>query len=103
MYVYILKCSDASCYTGVTNDLEKRFLIHTEGINRNCYTFLKRSLKIVYYQIFNNPNNAIAFEKQIKGWNRSKKEALISRNYELLPKLSFNTIKASAHSSTSSE
>ncbi|MCW3070576.1 MAG: hypothetical protein JWO44_466 [Bacteroidetes bacterium] len=103
MYVYILKCSDGSYYTGVTNDLEKRFLIHEEGINRNCYTFLRRPLKIVYYKIFNNPIDAIAFEKQVKGWSRRKKEALINEQYELLPQLSLNSKKASTHSSTGSE
>jgi putative endonuclease len=103
MYVYILECSDKSYYTGVPNDLEKRFLIHEEGINRNCYTFLRRPLKVAYYKMFNNPNDAIAFEKQVKGWNRKKKEALITHNYELLPELSINSKKASARSSTSSE
>lgn len=73
MYVYILECADGSYYTGVTNDLESRFQIHQQGINRNCYTFFKRPLKIVYYEIFNDPNTAIAFEKKIKGWNRKKR------------------------------
>jgi putative endonuclease len=87
----------------VTNNLEKRFQIHEDGLNRNCYTFLRRPLKIVYYKIFNNPNDAIVFEKQIKGWNRKKKEALRMEKYELLPDLSLNSAKASARSSTSSD
>jgi putative endonuclease len=49
MYVYILKCSDDSFYTGVTNDLEMRFEQHVQGINRNCYTFSRRPLEIVFY------------------------------------------------------
>jgi putative endonuclease len=103
MYVYILECSDKSYYTGVTNNLEKRFEEHQQGISRNCFTFLRRPLKIVYHVMFNNPTDAIEFEKQIKGWNRKKKEALILHNYELLPELSINSKKASAHSSTGSE
>jgi putative endonuclease len=103
MYVYILECSDNSYYIGVTNDLERRFEEHTIGINRSCYTYTKRPVKIVCYEIFNDPISAIAFEKKIKGWNRKKKEALINKNYELLPKLSFNSKKNNAHSSTGSE
>jgi putative endonuclease len=64
MYVYILECADKSYYTGITNNLELRFLQHTEGINRNCYTYGKCPLKIVYYEIFNEPNSAILFEKK---------------------------------------
>lgn len=81
--------------TGVTNNLEKRFQEHEQGVNRNCYTFFtKRPLKIVYFELFNNPIDAIIFEKQVKGWNRKKKEALINKNYELLPQLSVNSKKA---------
>jgi putative endonuclease len=99
MYVYILECSDKSYYTGVTNDLEKRFQQHEQGINRNCYTYTRRPLKIAFYEKFNSPNSAIRFEKQVKGWSRKKKEALIKREYDLLPELS----KSHAQSSTSSD
>lgn len=101
MYVYILECSDRSYYIGVTNNLELRFLQHEEGINKNCYTYEKRPLKIVYYEIFNDPNSAILFEKKIKGWNRKKKEALITGQFHLLPELSKS--KSRPQSSTSSD
>ncbi len=101
MYVYILRCDDGTYYTGVTNNLEKRFQEHEQGIDRNCYTFTRRPLQIVYYEIFNSPVNAIAFEKKLKGWNRKKKEALINGDYELLPQLSVNSKKANAQFSTS--
>jgi putative endonuclease len=101
MYVYILKCSDESYYIGVTNNLEFRFLQHEQGINRNCYTYERRPLKIVYYEIFNNPDSAILFEKKIKGWNRKKKEALIKGQFHLLPELSKS--KSCPQSSTSSD
>ena len=94
MYVYIIECSDKSYYTGVTNNLEDRFEQHVQGINRNCYTFSRRPLKLIFHELFNNPISAIAFEKQIKGWSRKKKEALINKNYELLKKLS-NSAKTS--------
>jgi putative endonuclease len=97
----MLECSDKSYYIGVTNNLETRFLQHMEGINRNCYTYIRRPLKIVYYEIFNDPNSAIFFEKKIKGWNRKKKQALITGQFHLLPELSKS--QSCPRSSTSSD
>ena len=88
MYVYILQCSDNSLYVGVTNNLEMRFEQHVQGINVNCYTYLRRPLKIVYHELFNSPQLAIAFEKKLKKWTRAKKLALINNDWENLKKLS---------------
>ncbi len=99
MYVYILECSDNSYYTGVTNNLEKRFMEHEQGVNRNCYTYMRRPLKIIFYGLFNDATSAIAFQKKLKGWSRKKKEALITKQFHLLPALS----KSNAQSSTSSD
>ena len=93
MYVYILLCSDKTYYVGVTNNLEHRFEQHQEGINPQCYTFSRRPLQLMFYELFNNPLDAIAFEKKIKKWSKSKKEALISKNYNLLPELSKKKFK----------
>ena len=87
-FVYILLCSDNSYYTGITNDVGRRFIEHSTGSDINSYTFRRRPLKLVFYESFPDANQAIAFEKQIKGWRRSKKEALINRNWDLLPALS---------------
>jgi putative endonuclease len=87
-YVYILKCNDGSYYTGVTNDIELRFKQHTKGINPKSYTYSRRPLKLVFMNELRYIDRAIAFEKQIKGWSRSKKEALIKDNWEELKKLS---------------
>jgi len=89
-YVYILKCSDNSYYTGFTNNLERRIQEHNDGLSLTCYTYDKRPLELVYQTVFSNPKNAIAFEKQIKGWSRKKKEALINGDIELLKILSRN-------------
>jgi putative endonuclease len=103
MYVYILECSDKSYYIGVSNNAEKRFLEHSTGINRNCYTFTRRPLKLVFSQIFSDPDSAIAFEKKIKGWTRAKKKALIEDKWESLPELSKSSAKkAIANASTGS-
>ncbi len=87
-YVYILKCLDNSYYTGVTNNLERRLVEHQEGINKECYTYKRRPVELVFYNNFNDINAAISFEKQIKGWSRKKKEAIINNYWEDLKKLS---------------
>ncbi|HTO15735.1 MAG TPA: GIY-YIG nuclease family protein [Edaphocola sp.] len=97
-YVYILKCSDESYYTGITNNIERRLSEHNEGLDKRSYTFRKRPVKLVFYQKFNDPTQAIAFEKQVKGWRRKKKEAIINDRWDLLQELS-----KSKDSSTSSE
>jgi putative endonuclease len=87
-FVYILKCSDKSYYTGVTNNIEKRFYEHQTGLIENCYTHTRRPLELVLVEEFNDINDAIAREKQIKGWTRRKKEALIAGNFEKLAEYS---------------
>lgn len=87
-YVYILKCSDNSYYTGVTNDIERRLNEHNFGLNKESYTYNKRPLELVFSTEFNDVNQAISFEKQVKGWSRKKKEAIINDRWEDLKKLS---------------
>lgn len=86
-FVYILLCNDSSYYTGITNDLERRFHEHQSGKNSKSFTYKRRPLKLVFYESFNDVNQAIAFEKQVKGWRRAKKEALINGEWHLLPGL----------------
>jgi putative endonuclease len=83
-FVYILKCSDNSYYTGFTNDLERRLGEHHSGKNKDCYTFDKRPIELMWFETFNDVLNAIAIEKQIKGWSRRKKETLISQDWDKL-------------------
>lgn len=87
-YVYILKCSDNSYYTGVTNDVERRLNEHNFDLNKESYTYNKRPLHLVFCTEFNDINQAISFEKQVKGWSRKKKEAIINDRWEDLKKLS---------------
>ena len=86
-YVYILQCNDNSYYTGVTNNLERRLWEHETGYNNKCYTYTRRPVTLKYHEHFNNINNAIAWEKQVKGWSRKKKEALFKKDWEEISKL----------------
>lgn len=92
-YVYIVKCSDNSYYTGMTNNLTRRIDEHNEGNNPESYTHTRRPVELVFYSEFNEVEQAIAFEKQVKGWSRKKKEAIINDNWEMLPELSKNRMK----------
>ena len=102
-FVYILKCNDNSYYTGFTNDLERRLGEHNSGKNKECYTFNKRPIELMWFETFNDVLNAIAVEKQIKGWSRRKKEALITENWEKLVLYSKNYKQFGKGSSTSSD
>ena len=84
-YVYILKCSDNSYYTGVTSKLEQRMFQHNTAFYPDCYTASRRPVELVWYQDFTEPNQAIYFEKKIKKWSRAKKEAIINDKWDLLP------------------
>ncbi|MCX6198710.1 MAG: GIY-YIG nuclease family protein [Bacteroidetes bacterium] len=101
-YVYILECSDKSYYTGVTNDIDRRLEEHNSGENPKCYTYNKRPVVLKYYDHFLNINDAINWEKQIKGWSRKKKEALFESNWKEIQKLAKNRQSSSSHPSTGS-
>ena len=77
MYVYIMtNKANSVLYTGVTNDLTKRIYEHKEKVAEG-FTKRYNLSKLVYYEIFNDPVNAIAREKQIKAGSRQKKIELI--------------------------
>ncbi len=86
-YVYILECADGSFYTGVTNNVYRRFEEHRKGKDSKSYTYHRRPLYLVFYASFTSVETAIDREKQIKKWSRVKKEALINNEYEKLPNL----------------
>ena len=88
-YVYILKCSDESYYTGMTNDIERRLMEHKTKATFS-YTYKRLPAELVWYSVFTKPDEAIRIEKKIKGWSRKKKEALIDENWNDLVKFSRN-------------
>jgi putative endonuclease len=86
--VYILRCSDGSYYTGLTKqEIEARLWEHNAGIY-DGYTAKRRPVELVFHEVYDRIIDAIARERQIKGWSRRKKEALIALDYEALPALS---------------
>ncbi len=94
-YVYILRCTDGSYYAGHTDNLEKRLAAHQSGEIQG-YTYSRRPVHLVFTQEFPSREDAFLRERQIKGWSRRKKEALISGDWECLRRLS------RAHGSTGS-
>ncbi|WLQ13425.1 GIY-YIG nuclease family protein [Hahella aquimaris] len=92
-FTYILKCADNSYYTGHTDNLEARIYQHNEGVFPDCYTFNRRPVTLVYSQTFATREEALASERQIKGWSRAKKEALINGDWEAVVRLSKSRVK----------
>ena len=89
-YTYILKCNDDSFYTGMTSNLERRLIQHQEGSSKLSYTDTRRPVQLVWYSAFQTPKEAIVIEKQIKGWSRRKKIALINEDWDRLVAYSKN-------------
>ena len=85
-YVYILQCCDGTYYTGSTKSLEKRLDQHQSGLGAN-YTKKKLPVKLIYFEAYSRIDEAFYREKQIQGWSRKKKEALMNGESYLLPKL----------------
>ena len=86
-WVYILRCADGSYYTGHTDNLEKRIGEHVSGIDPSCYTFKRRPLELVFSQDFPSREEALASERQIKGWSRKKKEAMMRGDWSEVSRL----------------
>jgi putative endonuclease len=85
-YMYILLCANGSYYTGSTIDLERRLAEHQNGEGAN-HTKKHLPVTLVYYEEYTRIDTAFYREKQVQGWSRKKKEALIEGNSNLLPEL----------------
>ena len=86
-FVYILRCADGSFYVGSTRSLEQRLEQHSSGTGAR-YTSTRLPVELVFAEEFAYIGEAYAREKQIQGWGRSKRLALISGRYDDLPLLS---------------
>ena len=86
-WVYILRCADGSYYTGHTDDLEKRIVQH-QASEIEGYTSTRLPVALVFSTEFPSRVEALACERQIKGWSRKKKEALIRGDWNEIVYLS---------------
>ena len=84
--VYILRCSDDSFYVGSTGDLERRIGEHNLGLGA-AHTRRRRPVELVWSAEYDRVDEAYAAEKQIQGWSRAKRQALIDGRTTLLPGL----------------
>ena len=86
-WVYMLRCRDGSYYVGVTSQIDVRKAAHALGLSPRSYVYKRRPVTLVHAEVFDSPQDAIRFEKQLKGWSRAKKEALIRGDWAEIRRL----------------
>jgi putative endonuclease len=87
-YLHILRCVDGSYYVGTTrSNLEQRIAEHNSGVF-DGYTARRHPVFLAFQQYFERIEDAVLAERQVKGWRRGKKEALIRGDFAALPALS---------------
>ena len=91
-FAYILLCADGSYYTGHTEDLECRVADHHAG-RFGGYTLKRRPVRLEWSQEFVTRYEALSAERQIKGWSRAKKRALIAGDWDRLSNVARNRQK----------
>ncbi|KRC59775.1 MULTISPECIES: GIY-YIG nuclease family protein [unclassified Nocardioides] len=87
-WTYMLRCSDDSYYVGSTWDIEGRVWQHQQGELGAVYTYRRRPVELVWCVWYDRVEDAFRFEKQVQGWSRKKREALINGAWNELPDLS---------------
>lgn len=85
-YMYILECADGSYYTGSTKNLERRLWEHQNGLGAK-HTSKRLPVKLVYCEFYDRVSDAFYREKQVQGWSRKKKQALMAGDTNLLHQL----------------
>jgi putative endonuclease len=86
-FMYILRCADGSFYVGSTSNLEQRLSAHELGEGGD-YTRRRLPVTLVYSEEYPSAFEAFLREREVKGWSRAKKLALIRGEFEKLPQLS---------------
>ena len=87
-WTYMVKCVDGTFYTGHSDNLQLRMAQHEQGTDVDCYTYNRRSVKLIYTQEFSTRYEALQMERRIKGWSRAKKIALIKGDWMELSRIS---------------
>jgi putative endonuclease len=85
-WAYLLRCGDGSYYAGHTDALEQRVAQHQHG-RAGDYTARRQPVALVWSQDLSSRLEALEAERQIKGWSRAKKEALIAGDWERVSQL----------------
>jgi putative endonuclease len=78
--MYILRCADGAIYVGSTRNLDQRLEQHASGLGAK-YTSWRLPVELVYCEEFDRIDDAYALEKQVQGWSRAKRLALIEGRY----------------------
>lgn len=89
-WVYIVRCSDDSYYCGSTTNLEERIHDHNTG-RYDGYTSRRLPVELLWTEEFVDIRDATILERQIKGWSRKKKEALLRGDFKELHRLAIST------------
>jgi putative endonuclease len=84
-WTYIVECADGSFYVGSTRNLEHRIWQHNTDDEGPLYTRRRRPVRLVWAAEFEHVGAAFAFEKQVQGWSRRKRQALIDGEWDRLP------------------
>jgi putative endonuclease len=85
-FVYIVRCSDGTLYTGYTRDPQEREKAHNSGKGAK-YTFGRRPVSLIYSEEFDTLSEALKREHQLKRWTRAEKEALVAGDLSKLKRL----------------
>ena len=97
--LYILRCADRSYYVGTTHDgLDARIAEHNAG-TFDGYTARRRPVTLAFHQDFEQIQDAVSAERQIKGWRRENKAALIRGDFPALPSLAKRAAPPPVHPS----
>jgi putative endonuclease len=96
-FVYMLECKDGCYYVGSHrgDDPAQRVWEHNAGVHKHAYTFTRRPVELIWCEYFYRYDEMVAVERQIKGWSRAKKEALIRGDGAALRALSARGVRPS--------
>jgi len=100
-WAYMLHCGDGTFYVGHTEDLDCRIAQHLSGA-LGGYTSTRLPLKLVWSDEFPSRYEALSAERQIKGWGRAKKLALIRGDWTLISQLARNSAEKEKDSASTS-
>lgn len=92
-YMYILECADRTLYVGSTRNLEHRLAQHSDG-EGSAYTKTRLPVRLLYFEQFDRVDDAYRREKQVQGWGRAKRLALVKEQLDKLPALSRKNFQA---------